>query len=198
MPQAAIAPALEVPRRKRFTREQVYRMLNACVFDGQRFELIDGELIDKMGQNPAHASTIARVMNLLLELFNSRRVRVQLPIEVSGPDHDWSEPEPDLAVLAEHLTNEDFEDGHPNEQDLTLLVEIAGTSAKYDSTRKRDLYARAGVPEYWVLDIARGVLHVQRNPSAAGGFAESKTLNRNQSVQIGGAKLAVAKMLPKA
>ena len=197
MPLAAFAPAkADVPKRARFTRQQVTRMMDTGVFVGQRFELIDGELIDKMGQNPPHASAIAAVAEILAELFSMRRVRVQLPIEVSGVDHDWSEPEPDVSVLGEGLTNKEFRSRHPNARDLALVVEIADTSAQYDSTRKRDLYARAGVSEYWVLDISRGVLHVYRNPSASGQFAETKTLSRKQSVEIGGLKLAVADMLP--
>ncbi len=103
-------------------------------------------------------------MRWLSAVFGIERVRVQLPILVSGPDQDWSEPEPDVAVTAVDSADE-FEDRHPKGRELALVVEVADTTAKYDGTKKRDLYARAEVPEYWVLDISRGVLVVHRNPS---------------------------------
>jgi Uma2 family endonuclease len=91
-------------------------------------------------------------MTTLLKIFGAELVRVQLPMEAGPVDQEWSVPEPDLAVLAE--AKPDFSQRHPNSQELTLLVEVSDTTVRHDATKKRDLYARAGVPEYWVLDLS--------------------------------------------
>jgi hypothetical protein len=102
-------------------------MLNAGLFAGQRFELIDGDLIDKMGQNPPHANAIRRCKALLEKIFAFELVDVQMPIEAGPADQDRSEPEPDVAVLAEKKP--DFDHRHPNGQELALLVEVADTTS---------------------------------------------------------------------
>lgn len=85
------------PPRRRFTRSDVDRMLQAGLFSGLRYELIQGDLIDKIGQNPPHADCISRLNALLGQLYPNR-LRPQLPLEVTRADQPWSLPEPDLAV----------------------------------------------------------------------------------------------------
>jgi hypothetical protein len=97
--------------RKRFTRQEVDRLLDAGVFDGQRWELIDGELFDKMGQKPPHAGTIRRMVKLLTRVFGEDLVQGQLPIEAGGADRDRSLPEPAVAVLRE--SKPDYDRRHP-------------------------------------------------------------------------------------
>jgi Uma2 family endonuclease len=126
-------------------------MLDSGIFAGQRFELIDGDLIDKMGQNPPHATAIKRCMKELIKTFGIDLIRVQLPMEAGAVDRERSVPEPDLAVLM--AEKPDFGRRHPSGSELRLVVEVSDTTARYDSTTKRDIYARAGVPEYWVLDL---------------------------------------------
>src|ERR1044071_9184756 len=99
MSAALVLPQQDAPEglpRKRFTREDVDRLTEAGVFEGQRYELIDGDLIDKMGQKPAHAFAIRRIHEWLARLFGADRVQMQLPIEAGGPDRNTSLPEPDL------------------------------------------------------------------------------------------------------
>jgi Uma2 family endonuclease len=135
-------------------------MLDAGFFVGQRFELIDGDLIDKMGQNPQHASSIGRVSRRLTSLCGMDTVLVQVPIEASVADSNRSLPEPDVAVLRE--LKADYDVRHPRGDETLLVVEIAETTVAFDLSRKAILYARAGVPEYWVLDLVRRVLVVHR------------------------------------
>ena len=106
-------PASDSPRRKRFTRREVERMLEFGIVDGQRCELIKGELIDKTGQNPPHAQA-------------TRKLQMQLPVEVSGADSDWS---PCSGCRC------------------TMIRRPCRSSTQYLTT-KRDLYARASVAEY--------------------------------------------------
>lgn len=168
---------LPLPRKK-FTREEVNDLLEKGFFVGQRFELIDGDLIDKMGQNPPHANAIVRLMFFLGQFFGLMRMRVQLPMEAGPRDRKWSQPEPDVAVIAESV---DLSDHHPEGHELTLVVEVADTSVRHDTNRKREIYANAGVPEYWVLDINARRLLVFRNLQD-GAYTESLTLTETETV----------------
>jgi Uma2 family endonuclease len=170
-------PAADSLRRKRFTRSEVDRMLEIGIFDGQRCELIDGELIDKMGQNPPHAYAIRRVFAWLIGLFGPDRLQIQSPVEVKAGDSEWSLPEPDVAVLA--AAGVDYGKRFPRGDELLLVVEVADTSLRQDLTTKRDLYARASVAEYWVLDLQSRRLIVHRNPGQ-GEYRETAILNEDE------------------
>ncbi len=171
-------------------------MLDAGIFQGQRFELIDGDLIDKMGQKPAHASAIQRMIALLTLLFGAPRLRVQLPMEAGSAERETSMPEPDLAVLSE--AKADFEERHPGGPEMTLVVEIADTTIKPDLIRKRDLYAAAGVREYWVLDLQqrRLVVHRELNRASA-AYASIQSYAEHETVDAEGHSFPVADLLSK-
>lgn len=163
MPTASLISALtEILPRKRFNRSEVERMLDADVFKGQRFELIDGDLIDKMGQKPAHAYVIQLVMNWLASFLGTKVVRVQLSILASGEDRETSVPEPDLAVLAEMKS--EYQHRHPAGNEMRLVVEVSDTTRAFDLSRKAVLYAKSGVPEYWVVDLTRRMVVIHRQP----------------------------------
>jgi Uma2 family endonuclease len=168
MSAASLLPfqsAAEALPRKRFTREEVEKYIEAGFFDGQRFELIDGDLLDKMGQKPPHSAAIQLLLATLAKLLDIALIRIQLPIEVSGADRERSLPEPDVAVLAE--PKPDYHKRHPRGDELLLVVEVSDTTASFDLTRKAALYAAAGVPEYWVLDLTRRILVVHRRPDGS-------------------------------
>jgi Uma2 family endonuclease len=169
-------PAADSLRRKRFTRSEVDRMQEIGIFDGQRCELIYGELIDKRGQNPPHAYAIQRIFAWLIGLFGPDRLHIRSPVEVKPGDSEWSLPEPDVAVLAE--ASGDYGKRHPRGDELLLLVEVADASLRQDLTTKRDLYARASVGEYWVLDLQSRRLIVHRNP-AQGEYRETAIVNED-------------------
>lgn len=168
-------------------------MLDAGLFAGQRFELIDGDLIDKMGQNPPHASAIRILLTWLTKIFGAERILVQLPTEAGTADQERSLPEPDLAVLAE--VKGDYRRRHPRGDELLLAIEVADTTARYDATTKRDLYARAAVPEYWVLDINARRLIVHRNP-LQGKFEQIDSVPENSFVSAGSAQIPISELLP--
>ncbi len=198
MPAAILPlPSGEVLPRKRFTRAEVQQMMNVGLFAGQRYELIDGDLIDKMGQNPPHASAIRLLLELLAGIFGLKRVQVQLPVEVSAEDREKSMPEPDLAVLAADSSTL-YRDRHPRGDELLLVVEVADTTLTHDATTKRDLYARAGVLEYWILDLNRRSLVIHRKP-IHGVYQEVSVLVETALTSIEAqpaARLLVADMLP--
>src|SRR5438445_220248 len=85
--------------RKRFTREDLDRLMEAGVFEGQRYELIGGDLIDKMGQNPPHAKAIRVLAAIFVRIFDALLIRVQQPMEAARSDRERSLPEPDVAIM---------------------------------------------------------------------------------------------------
>ena len=169
-------------------------MAELGLFAGQRLELIDGDLIDKMGQKPPHAIAVELLLDLLYEIFGPRRVRVQAPVEVAAADQTYNFPEPDLSVRATPRASNEAK-RHPCGNELLLAVEVADTSLIADSTRKRDLYARAGVPDYWVLNLKGRKLIVFRNPKA-GKYTTTSTLTSRESILLAGHSVRVASLLP--
>jgi Uma2 family endonuclease len=176
----------------RFTREAVDQMTAAGVFADRRFELLDGDLINKLGQSPPHADAIPLLLKLLARLFDLARVRVQAPMEVAPGDRTYNFPEPDLCICAEPMA--DLGKRHPRGDEMVLVIEIADTSLRSDLTIKRDLYARAGVPEYWVLNVKARKLVVHRNPKH-GKYTSTTTLIAGDTVSIAGQSIRVADML---
>lgn len=171
-------------------------MLDAGLFQGQRFELIDGDLIDKISQKPPHASAIQRLQEILGGLFGLARVRTQLPMEVGAADRDTSMPEPDVAVVAE--AKYDYEERHPSGPDMTLVVEVSDTTIRPDLTRKRDLYAAAGVREYWVLDLRDRRLVVHRDLNGTNAtYMSLQSYAENETVDLAGQAVEVAALLSK-
>jgi Uma2 family endonuclease len=188
--------AAVLPPWKRYTRDEVERMLDSGVFEGRRFELIDGELIDKMGQKPPHASAIVLVHYCLVSLFGFFRVRAQLPIDVAPGDRERNEPEPDFAVLLEKKP--EFDHRHPRGDELLLVVEVADSSIRTDTRTKRDLYARAAVPEYWIIDLPSRRLIVHRTP-ASGVYQRTMVFAEGESVSTESAPdavIPVANLMP--
>jgi Uma2 family endonuclease len=161
LPPPFQSPGEALPK-KRFTREEVEFLQRTGFFNGERYELIDGELLDKMGQNPPHANTIRLTQRRLGAFMDPGLIQTQLPIEVSAGDKDRSLPEPDLAVLRE--LRPDYDTRHPRGDELLLVIEVSDSTVNFDLSRKAALYAAAGVPEYWVLNLSRRKLVVHRQP----------------------------------
>jgi len=189
-------PQGEALPRKRFTRAEVQQMTQLGLFAGQRYELINGDLIDKMGQNPPHASAIRLLLELLAGIFGLKRVQVQLPIEASTADRETSLPEPDLAVLISDSAAL-YRSRHPRGEELALVIEVSDSTLTHDATTKRDLYARAGVAAYWILDLTGRRLIVHRNP-VQGRYRDVAVFQSNEAVAIGDAPstIPISAMLP--
>ncbi|MBI4905892.1 MAG: Uma2 family endonuclease [Acidobacteria bacterium] len=152
------------PGRKLCTREETRSLEDLGLFEGKRYELIEGELINKIGQKPPHAYAMQVAVELLAEIFGAGRVRCQMPVEVADEDRLHNEPEPDISVTREKPGA--YRGSHPGGNDLLLLVEVADTSMRRDLKVKPGLYARAGVREYWVVSIKRASVIVHRSPES--------------------------------
>jgi Uma2 family endonuclease len=147
--------------RKRWTRAE-YEMLCSGVLAGQPLELIEGALISKMGKQPPHVNSVVLLLEWLVGVFGACFVRQSAPIDLAPEDNASSEPEPDLLVLKRDLSN--FTTTNPQPDDLRLVVEVADSTLGFDLRAKGRLYARAGIIEYWVLDIDGRQMFVNRDP----------------------------------
>ena len=155
-----------IPRRKRWTRAECAFLESSGIWDQQRLELIDGELISKMGQNRPHVVFLSRMLEWLFETIGRGRVNANAPIDVAPEDNPTNEPEPDIIVLTGPSSS--IRTGNPQPRDLALVVEISDSTLRFDLNVKARLYARAGIIEYWVLDVPGRRLIVHREPSPAG------------------------------
>ena len=185
------------PNPVRWTRQQCPAMLENGLLTG-RYELIDGEIINKMGQKRSHALAIIRITAWLIGLFGPQFVQFQLPIEVPQPDNDTSEPEPDAAVLDCPAT--DFIDTTPPASHVQLVVEVSDTTLSYDRNTKAALYARAGIAEYWIIDIEGRRVLIYRAP-VAGTYAAPIAYSARETVAClvrPDAPILVADLLPPA
>jgi Uma2 family endonuclease len=144
-------------RPRRWTKEEYYRLGELGFFHGQRVELIEGIIMVLSPQGPTHWSATERVRARLERAFGPGfLVRLQGPIDLGAP----SEPEPDIAVVVGSV--EDYTDAHPTT--ALLIVEVSDSSLSYDRNRKASLYARAGIRDYWIVNLVDRQLEVYRDP----------------------------------
>ena len=167
------------PPRKQWTRAECLAIEATGVWDQQKLELVEGELISKMGKKRPHTNALIFVLAWLMRVFGEEYVNPETPIDVAPKDNPASEPEPDLVVLAK--PSREFGSANPQPGDLRLVVEISSSTLGFDLTKKAGLYARAGIVEYWVVDVAARRLVVHRDP--AKGLYQSVTVyNDRESV----------------
>jgi Uma2 family endonuclease len=166
------------PGRKRWTRDDC-AFLERVGFLPERYELIDGVIIDKMGQNRPHAITITLLIKWLIAVFGGDFVQCQLSIEVADADRPTYLPEPDASVIMQSVTT--YLSEPPGPGDLRLVAEVSDSTLRGDLTIKAALYARAEIPEYWVLDVTGRRLFVHRNP-VGGAYTSVERYSETESV----------------
>lgn len=145
-------------QQHRFTRAQYEQMVHAGVLaPDDRLELLDGEIIDVAPQKSRHATAVSLVGEALRStLPEGGHIRAQLAFNLD----ERSQPEPDVAVVPG--LPRDYRDAHPGR--ALLIVEVADSTLSWGRGRKLAAYARAGVPEYWILDLNGEALEVCRAP----------------------------------
>jgi len=151
----------ETVTRYRFTVEEFHRMGEAGIFqEDDRLELIEGELVRMSPVGSRHAACVKRLVDLFLPLQAGRKVLlgVQDPVRLD----DRTEVYPDVSLL--RWRSDYYASGHPGPEAVLLVVEVSETSLAYDREVKVPLYARAGVPEVWVVDVEGQALWVHRLP----------------------------------
>jgi len=161
--------------------------------DYERFELIEGALIPKVPKSHPHSVVLVVLLEWLQRHFRGRRVAPSA-IDVRPEDNPINEPEPDLIVLTGPI---DRLKRRPQPQDVLLVVEISDTTLAFDLVVKARLYARAGIPEYWVADINGAKIFAHRNPSP-GGYGSVTTYSvddRIASLAAPDAEIQVGELL---
>ena len=148
--------AVSVPRRL-FTVDEYYEMARVGILKpDERVELLDGEIVRMNPIGSPHAWCVKRLTRIFYGFEDRFIVSVQDPLRLN----DRSEPEPDI-VLVQLDTPEDR---HPEPQDVLLVIEVADSSIRVDRRRKLPMYARAGIPEYWIVDLNTDRIENYRDP----------------------------------
>lgn len=160
--------------QKRWTRDEYQVIAKAGLLNDKRYELIEGYIVEKMGQDRKHGLAVMRCQKWLSRIFGTDFVRSQLPAFV---DND-NEPEPDVAVFTQIW--EAYTDSPPASE-ARLFVEVTNTTQTKDRLTKLTVYARNGVPEYWILDTQKRTLTVHREP-LGDEYAQTTILTDAQSV----------------
>ncbi|XQQ07745.1 MAG: Uma2 family endonuclease [Leptolyngbya sp. IPPAS B-1204] len=152
-------PSSDLPL-KHWSVDEYHRLIAVGILTSDdHVELLDGQIVEMVSQDPPHASTTDEGSDYLKSLFAGRaKVRMQLPITLSSS----SEPEPDIAVV--RLDSNRYHDRHPTPEDVFLIIEIANTTLSHDRHRKAKLYAKAGIPEYWIVNLNQRQIIVYRHP----------------------------------
>jgi Uma2 family endonuclease len=144
----------------------------------EQVELIAGQIIQKMPKGPTHSARCKRIEKLLERYLGEQvLVRLQDPIQLDI----YSEPEPDIAVV--HPNTSFYADHHSIPDEVYLIIEIADTTINRDLGVKADLYAAAGIIDYWVVNLTTQQLHVFREPQPD-GYQRQLILRAQQSIGL--------------
>ena len=167
---------LQEPQVRRWTKQEYHQAADLGWFEGQRVELIEGEVIEIAPQKDAHAYAIRLAASALQRAFGSPfTTLIQMPLNLGAA----SEPEPDIAIVRGSL-REVRE--HPTT--AALVLEVADSSLLYDRRRKGPLYANAGITEYWIVNLADRTVEVYRlTDQLAGEYAPPQVLRAGEHVQ---------------
>ena len=173
--------------RKIWTRQEAHALVDLGLPNAGKLELIEGELIDRMGKNHPHILWQNLVLWWLQDTFGREYVRTEAPTDVASDDNRYSEPEPDLMVTAKNLREYN---SNPNPGDIRLAVEISDSTKQLDLGAKARLYARAEIMEYWVVNIQDQQVVVHRDPHA-GAFHSVRVYNSSEQIAPLAAPFAV-------
>ena len=186
-------------RTRKWTRLEYDRLAEAEILGPEdRVELLGGELIVKEPQYSPHATAIRLVARALRRVFGDGwDVSMQLPVALDAE----SEPEPDVSVVAGDPR--DYRDAHPERP--VLIVEVSLSRVAFDREHKGGLYARAGIADYWIVNLADRRIEIYREPvadsAAPFGWRYGRAIALGPDEHISplaapAAEIAVADLLP--
>lgn len=196
IPQNPTPPPILLPESVwRMSVEQYHQMIDAGILtDDDSVELLEGILVTKMSKNPPHrlATQLAREA-LARIIIRDWYVDAQEPITLAD-----SEPEPDVSVVRGERRQ--YADHHPGAQDIAMVVEVADATLQRDRRLKKCIYAMAGIPIYWIINLIEQQIEVYTDPSGSDYFQrEDFGPDAEVPVVIGGqeiGRLAVREILP--
>lgn len=152
---------LQLPK-KTFTVEQYYQLADVGIIGpDDKVELLEGEIFEMSPINSRHSGTVTLIVQKLYSVFSDKvTIASQNPIRLNNN----SEPEPDIYIAKKGL----YISAHPTPKDLFLIIEVSDSSLEKDQLVKADLYAKAGIPEYWIVDLQNNQLEIYREPKLNG------------------------------
>ncbi len=184
---------------RRWQRAEYDRLVDLGVFEGEPLELLAGHLVVAEPKGAYHVTAITKIEYALRGMLPPGwLVRTQAPVWLD----DESEPEPDVVVVPG--APDDYRDAHPSRP--ALLIEVAESSLAFDRRQKGSLYARAGIADYWIVNLVDRVVEVYREPqldaSAAHGWSYGAAIRLAPPATVTPAafaaiRVAVADLLPR-
>jgi Uma2 family endonuclease len=181
-------------RLRRIRVGEYHRMIEAGILgEDERVQLIDGMLVAMTPQGRAHAFVIQELTRILVrQLGDDFRVLSQLPLTLA----DDSEPEPDLAVVRAREAASSTR--HPGS--ALLVIEVAAESLRFDRRTKAALYARHGIPEYWIVNLTDATVEVHRDPDPPSGrYRQTLVVQRGDALEaqsVEGLRVEVGVLFP--
>jgi Uma2 family endonuclease len=160
-----------------FTVADYHRLAELGILhEDDRVELLDGQVVMMTPIGPRHAGCVDRLTRLFSrQAADFAVVRVQNPVVLG----ERAEPEPDVSLL--QLPIERYAGTHPQPIDVLLVIEVAETSLDYDREVKLPLYASAGIPEVWLVDLEGERITLHRAPGPD-GYGDVTTASRGDSI----------------
>lgn len=190
-------PPAERERKKGlhlWTRDEYHRMAEAGLFDDKRVELLDGRIWEMPAQLTPHAVAVGNTRRALEAAFGANYfARDQAPIVLNG----GSEPEPDV-VIVPGIPNDYYPD-HPHPAQIAVLVEVSDSTLRDDRLKKARAYARAGIGDYWIVNLVHRRLEVHRDPTSEGKYRDVRAYTPEETVSplaLSDTQIRVADLLP--
>jgi Uma2 family endonuclease len=185
------ATSVQINRRS-FTVAEYERMGRAGIFSPEaRVELVCGEIIEMSPVGERHAACVDFLTQLItLRLRRGAIVRVQNPIQLN----DYSEPQPDIAVLKRR--DDFYRHAHPRPEDVLVVIEVSDSTLEYDRKVKIPLYAAAGIPEAWLVNLPEERIEIYSDP-AGGEYQTVRSYARRRRLQshtLASLRLSVSKV----
>ena len=195
MATATAPPASAEPRPHRFTTADYFRMVAAGILtEDDRVELLGGQIVDMSPSNPPHAAAVGRVLRVFNRALRDDQTlsRDQSPLNLEPYDA----PEPDVALVRPRA--DEYTTGHPTAEAVLLVVEVSDSTLLTDRRVKLPLYAAAGLPEVWILNLQQDRLEVYREV-AGEQYGVSRIYRHTERIAplaFPELELAVADLLP--
>ena len=164
----------------RWTHEQYEQLLSEGIISANDdTELIFGYIVKKETINPPHAGTIRKLNKYFLKRFANDEYELFYELPIKLPNS--SQPKPDYVIAV--FQDDEYEGRHPTAADVLVVFEVSDTSLKDDQTTKLEMYARAGIKEYWIVNIPGQQIEIHLEPDVeAGTYQPAKNYKRGESL----------------
>ncbi|MEQ8819609.1 MAG: Uma2 family endonuclease [Sumerlaeia bacterium] len=163
----------------KFSLADYHRMIDAGILDHRKVELIEGEIVEMSPSGPPHIRAIMNLLEAFAGLVAAQHASLLCQSGLAIPDQD-SCPEPDLALVTYGLGRSD------NAIEATqafAVIEVADSTLATDRRVKLPLYARAGIAEFWIVNLIDDCIEVYRAPDQTSGtYSEKRIVRRGESV----------------